>query len=272
MRATSPLFKGDHGSPRGNVIDVHIQRLFGEDVMTGRDNVTGEQIDPERYVNVIASEKKLNRQLCENVARVFAAALQAVMLKKAGKMPNRYYVEGCVWDWGLRPRIGADIQASIDGIIPLDIRNALPPPVIRHHSNRTRIELGEIYKLAEAHSDTDVTVVTHGYHKRRTERIGAMVQKDGAHKMPLSVVTPRDVVRTRLSQSDTVQPSEQFLIDAIEAAEPTPGTKVGEWMMETAVLGPLNRISRGLELLLRRGDIDFDLEGWIAAKKRGNSK
>lgn len=262
------LFKGDKPPPRG--AEGTEMRQNAEAAITGRHPATGERLDGVHYLQVLRRVKLDNRQLVENVGRVLACAIHALLMERRETPTHRYYLEGLRWDWGLRERTGAETLSEIDSAMPEEIRRALPPATCESYSNCTRRELERTFTLAEQHGDSVVRGVTDSYHADRAQTIALEVQADRGFPHPPTIWTPQNILSEWRTACAThrPQPAEIFLMDAIEAAAPEESTLKRERRWERLVLTPLHRLSRTLELTLRQRGVHFDLEAWLAGKVR----
>jgi hypothetical protein len=250
--ALVPLFKGDAPEPTGQ--GAPFCRRVNEAVITGVDPHTGNTLQDDDYLKVLEGVYEENRQLVENVARIVAAAMQALLLKDAGHTPQLMMVEGCIHPWGTRPRTGAHTSEAIyQTAVPAETRAYIPSPIIEPHSNRTLAEFQKVYDLrAQLPDDGGVEAVTHPYHQQRSVKIGEEVRRKVAPKVPKTIVhTPNSIaehlVRKKFLKGQA-EGFEHMAIDIFRAAQPKHGVHLSESLHEVSlsVLMYMRQATRGL--------------------------
>lgn len=264
----APLFKGDKEPPQGEGGDVMLWHSQNEQLITGM--VGGERIPYGGYMRLLEEMKPHNRQLVENIARVTAANIHSTMLRDAGEDTDLAFVEGCTWNWGARPRTGSDTLLEIHhGVIPPQVNTVLPSPMTENHSSRTLEEMRKVFELAGDFGMERVEGVTHPYHQTRSRAIAEEVWRAEAPELRQPTVhTPLSVARSfdeRLRGKGRREGYEQFMIDVIEAGEPTEETDAQERKKErmlTALMrarqmtggriDPEAMILKGMKLLRKR--------------------
>src|SRR3989339_121453 len=223
-------FKGDVPS----IIDLKKKRLC-ESVISGIDPATGLQLSREQYIENLQQVKKAQREIAENVARVFAASLHGMRRYLQGDDVQPLFLEGCTWDWGTTVRTGAEISHDIYDLVPETMRLSLQEPYVEALTKRTRDEFEHVLRIADERGLDAVTTVTHSYHQYRTSMIGEFMKRKGDYPQELEVRTPMDIANEWERIYDA-KPDERFLIDAIRIAEPSRATHIKEGVKEK---GPL---------------------------------
>jgi len=267
--ALLPLFKADRPAPTGE--GSAETRTRNEMIMTGR-SWTGEPLPPEARIQLLQDAamgfQDLGfRELTENFARVCACVLYGRRLQKLGTPSGLYAVEGTMNDWGHVPRTGAETDAAIYASLPEELRAGFPPMVVDSFSHCTREEIKRALVLAQGHGSTELHAVTHPYHEERARIIADDVREDLGSPVIQNVTNPEEIA-SFVTGSGKIQPADQFLLDAIRIGEPSRATAAKEWIKERGLLRPLHRISRWTQRGLRGIGVDFDLEGWLAERKR----
>ena len=233
-----PHFKGDVPPIFGRE-----KRRRNETVMTGKDPATGLEVSEEVYLQLLACVHGEQRQVAENVARVFAAGLYGYERRLLGDDVQPFFLEGCRWDWGEKERYGAEISRDIYSIMPEQIRGLLHEPVVNALTKRTRDEFEHALLLSDARGLDAVTTITHPYHRFRTELIGDHMKRIGGYRQQLAVHTPGEIADMR-ERSNRVQPYECFMIDAIRVCEPSVQTCLKEGIREKGPLLALHLAER----------------------------
>lgn len=217
-RWVAPLFKGDAPAPTGST--EHAIRQRNEIVMTGINPTTGLPIDRKLYIDCLQNTAKDNPSLAQNVGRMAAAVIDAVdgELVPAGLVA----VEGCTWDWGQKPRRGAEIHHSIfEGVIPEEQRDRVPEFITQPSSGRTLEEVRVIRSLANTREIPHFDLVTHEYHEQRTRAIVHEILSAVESNQRRSVVmTPKAIQASSMERTPIPGASLRFLHDIITLSEP----------------------------------------------------
>jgi len=241
-----PHFKGDVPPVKSPE-----QRVLNAAVITGMDPATGSLLERSQYLLALRIVAGTQRQVAENVARVFAMALEGLRLRDDEKEVQPFFLEGCRWDWGTdHPLMGAEVAGAMYHVVPEGMRSALPTPHMAAMTKRTRDEFEQVLQLADTYRLNEVTTVTHAYHRFRTSLVGNLYAERNEHAQELHVITPEQIAAERERRGD-VQPGEQFLLDAIRIASPNVVTRLKEGLKE---MGPL----LGFHLIERLTGVDVE--------------
>lgn len=152
---------------------------------------------------------------------------------------------------------GRIMNAIWNGVVPAEVLEGIPPPIIRSVSHCTIEEVRAILRIA---GGGDVVAVTHRYHHSRTER---MFQEEAVREQSVRTDLPESVALWGCMIRERLTP---FLIDVVEAAAPSPEEVQEEEKMEKWIYGPLHTTSRLVEIVTFGG---CNLEMWMAKNMRG---
>lgn len=226
------LFKGDAKPPSGPHEDEW--RIGNEEAITGHEFYSKDRIQQRSYLQGLHAVKGRNRQLVENVSRVVAATVHALMLQRGGDEPRLIFVEGSDWDWGKKPRKGAQTNKDIyDGVIPEEVRSILPKPIVEAYSSRTLDELIKVCGITRELGGIRMDAITHSYHKDRSAQIArGVVQKNAPAMAAPIVITPEAITREIRVSNGNYDDFLLFAKDIIQRAEPEEDVLIKETKKE----------------------------------------
>ncbi len=266
--ALTPLFKGDAPAPTGN--DAQEVRRRNERLMTGMDPYTGTVPTQQQYLDLLEDARTNNRPLVENIGRVVAASMQGLQLPE-GEGAQLMFVEGCQWDWGLKPRTGAETNLTIfQGIVPEPVRKRLLAPIVDSHSRRTYEELRKVFDL-RSHIPVSprVEAVTHDYHQSRALQIAEALRCRLAPAMqPCIVHTPLEIAyqfQRRTMLSGQKEGWERFLTDLVRITQPTREVMQKEEIWNESILTLLAHVRQKTFGMI-------DPEAWMLPLKQGRKQ
>lgn len=286
--ALTPLFKGDAPAPTGN--GAQEVRRRNETLMTGIDPFTGAELiqkDAEgekygqQYLDLLEAARAANRPLAENIGRVVAASLRAILIDESEEDTKReewakergqlMFVEGCEWDWGLKTRTGAETNLTIfKGIVPEPVQKRLLTPIVDSHSRRTYEELRKVFDLC-SHIPVSprIEAVTHDYHQSRALQIAEALRSRLAPAMqPCIVHTPLEIAsqfQHRTMLRGHKEGWERFLIDLVRTTQPTRAVMQKEEEWNESVLTLLAHVRQKTLGMI-------DPEAWMLPLKQGRRK
>lgn len=229
--------------------------------------VTGTPLTRENYVQAVRDFNVDLPQLVQNVARAMALALLASRERRqrAGN-PVLIGGDGCMQAVGGQPMNGAQIMHEIwTKVVPRELLAGLSDPQVQDVSTCTLEEVRLLLRRVSGPSDT-MTAVTHEYHAPRVAKVfGREVARSKFPDMEQPrVMTPEDIV-AQMSQSDDLEPEEQFAADVVRAATPSAEFSNRERRNERLIYAPLSAVSTIGEILTVGR---FSLELWLAERMR----
>ncbi len=252
------MAKGDFDPP----LDVGA-RWFREVAVSGTDPYTNRPYPREQYLEIVLGHVMGEcREIGELVARVVAGDYLAAKLQQQDYDVHRAQVAAVPLDVGTVPRTEAELAVTISRqVSPAEFTRNLRPHYSESVSQCTVVECERFVRHAQMIHARDLYLLTHGYHKPRTQRTAEDAVADVDARQHVTVHTPQDILR--LFPADRTEPADQFVEDVVNATQPSLLIRAKEEVLEAAL--------RGVHAMSRMGKrlAGVDLEKMLAARKRG---
>lgn len=223
-------------------------------LITAQDPTTHNPIAHDRYVALIKEAQGRHPELVQDIARAYAAAIEARAFQRNGDSPFLVSVEGCEQTVGGEQMTGGRIIEHIWDSMPIEIISGVPQHI--EHISHCTIE--EARTITQKFPGMHIAAVTHGYHVARVE---TMLQEEVQPDVRIQVRTPMEIMNKYEDSSDEM---DAFAYDVVKAGEPTDAIVARERKMEW-IYGPLHMVSRLGEKMS-----GWNLEMYLAERARTN--
>lgn len=221
-------------------------------LITAQDPTTHNPIAYDRYIELVKASREKHPELVQDIARAYAAAMEARAFQRLGSSPILVSVEGCEQTVGGLSMTGGEIMEHIWGSMPIEITSGIP----KHIEHISHCTIEEVRAITKKFPDMHIAAVTHGYHLPRVE---TMLREEVSPDVKVQVRTPMEIMNKYDNPADQM---DCFAYDVVKAGEPTDAFVSREKKMEW-IYGPLHAVSRIGETVT-----GWNLEMYLAERAR----